>query len=85
VLAAAGGLDALAGEETVHRVPMDTQDSTDAHGVEPALVDQASNGLRMNTEPACDLTDAVETVGLWFDGRHDSSAKAFNTPRTLMP
>jgi hypothetical protein len=85
VLVAPRGLDALAGEKTVHRVFVDTKDTTDAHRVEPALVDQAPNGLRMNTEPAGDLTDAVETVGLGFDGRHDSSAKAFNTPRSLMP
>jgi hypothetical protein len=76
VLVAPGWLDALAGEKTVYRMLVDAKHTTDAHGIEPALVDQAPNGLRMDTKPACDLTDAVETVGLWFDRRHDCSAKA---------
>jgi hypothetical protein len=75
----------LTGEKTVHRVLVYAKDAADAHGVEPPFVDQASDGLGMDTEPACDLADAVETVGLWFDRRHDSSAKAFNTPRSVMP
>lgn len=49
---------------------VDAKDTTDAHGIEPALMDQASNGLRMDPEPACDLTDAVETLGLWFERGH---------------
>jgi hypothetical protein len=64
---------------------VDAKNASDAHGVEPALVDQASNGLGMNPEPACDLADAVEAIGLWFDRGHGSSAKAFNTPQSLMP
>jgi hypothetical protein len=75
----------LAGEKTVHGVLVDAKNATDAHGVEPALVNQAPNGLGMDTEPAGDLADAVEAVRLWFDRGHGSSAKAFNTPQSLMP
>jgi len=63
---------------------VDAKHASDADGVESAFVDQASNGLRMDTEPAGDLADAVEAVRLGIDGRHDELRKLY-TPRTVAP
>src|SRR5881392_914906 len=39
------GLDALPRQEAVHGFLVDTQHAADAHGIEPAVVDQAPNRL----------------------------------------
>jgi hypothetical protein len=53
-------LHALAREKAVDRFAMNTQHAADAHGVEPSVVNQAPNRLRMDAELIGDLTNADE-------------------------
>jgi hypothetical protein len=66
------GLDALAREKAIDRRPMDTEDAADADGVEPAVVDQAANSLRMDAQLISDVTDADQTPGFFAYRRHNS-------------
>jgi len=52
------GLHALAREEAVDRFSVYTQHTSDADGVEPAVVDQTANRLGMDAELVGDLTNA---------------------------
>ena len=66
----AGRLDSLPREEAVDGVLVDAENSPDADRVETAVVDQASNRLRVDTQLPRDFADAVQAVGLGVDGRH---------------
>jgi hypothetical protein len=54
----------LSREKAVDRLAVNAQDAPDANGVEPAVVDQASNRFGMNAELVGDLANADETVRL---------------------
>ena len=58
------GLHALTRKEAVDRFSVYTQHPSDADGVEPAVVDQATNGLGMDAELVGDVTNADEAVRL---------------------
>jgi hypothetical protein len=51
-------------EKAVDRLAVDAQHAPDANGVEPAVVDQASNRFGMNAELVGDLANTDETVRL---------------------
>src|SRR5690242_21356507 len=53
-------LDPLTREEALDGVLVDAEDAAHADGVEPAVVDQAADGLRVNTELTRDLANAVQ-------------------------
>jgi hypothetical protein len=60
------GLDALTREKTIHGLAMDAQHATHTHGVEAAVVDQAPDRLRMDTQLVRDFTNADETrISAW--------------------
>jgi hypothetical protein len=63
------GLHALAREEAVDRLSMNSEYTSNPHCVEPAVVDETPNGLRMDAELVRNLSDADEG---WFSagGRH---------------
>lgn len=67
------GLHALAREKAVDRFAVDAEDAPNAHGVEPAVVDQAPNRLGMHAELGRDLTDADQASGLSAYRRHNPS------------
>ena len=54
------GLHALAREKVVDRFAMNTQHAADANGVEPSVVNQTPDRLRMDAELVGDLTNADE-------------------------
>jgi len=58
------GLHALAREEAVDRFSVYTQHTSDADGVEPAVVDQTAIRLGMDAELVGDVTNADEAVRL---------------------
>jgi len=55
------GLYALTREKAVDGLAMHAKHATDTHGVEPAVVDQASDRLRMDAELVRNFTNADET------------------------
>jgi hypothetical protein len=57
-------LDALTREEPVDGLLVDAQDPPDANSVEPSVVNQSPDRLRMNTKPARHFSDAVQRLGL---------------------
>ena len=57
-------LHALAREKPIDRVAVDAQHTSDAHGVEPAVVNQPPDRLGMDTELIGDVTDADEAFWL---------------------
>jgi hypothetical protein len=59
----------VAREKAVERVAVDAQDATDANRLEPPVVDEATDGLRMDAEAARNLADAVEAL-IRVDGPH---------------
>jgi hypothetical protein len=60
-------LDALAREESLDGVLLDPEDAADAHRVEPTIVDQTADRLRVDAELTSDLTHAVEPARVWVD------------------
>ena len=60
------GLHALPGQKLVDGFAVNAEHPADAHGVEPPVMDQAPNRLRMNAELIGDITNADETVGVGF-------------------
>jgi hypothetical protein len=64
-------LHALAREEAVDGFTMNAEHASNAYRVEPAVVDQAADGLRVDAELVRHLPDTDQT---WFstDGRHNS-------------
>jgi len=54
------GLHALPREKAVDGLTVHTQDPPDAYGVEPAVVDETTDGLRVNTELVRHIADADE-------------------------
>ena len=67
------GLHTLSCEKPIDGLTMDTKHASDAHGVEPAVVDQSPNRLGMHAELSRDLADADETPRFSTDGRHSPS------------
>src|SRR5947208_11225161 len=63
-------LDTLALEKTVDRFAVDTQHTSDAHGVESPVVDQTPNRFGMNAELVGDIANADQALGLTFLRRH---------------
>jgi hypothetical protein len=63
-------LDALPRKKAVDRLTMNAEDAADAHGIEPAVVDQPPDGLRMHAKLIRHLANADEP-GLSAYGRHD--------------
>jgi hypothetical protein len=57
-------LHALAREKAVDRLTVNAQDSSHAHGVEPAVVNQPPNRFGMDAELVGNVTNADEAVGL---------------------
>jgi hypothetical protein len=51
-------------EKAVDRFAVNAQDAPDANGVEPPVVNQASNRFRMDAELVGDIANADETVRL---------------------
>ncbi|CAN5171273.1 hypothetical protein BH18ACT12_BH18ACT12_00370 [soil metagenome] len=51
------GLHALAREKAVDGLTMNAEHPSDPYRVEPAVVDQAANGLRVDAELVRDLPD----------------------------
>src|SRR5205814_4396524 len=72
LLVVARRLDALPCGKGVDGLLMHTQDAADPNGIEPPVVDQPADRLRMDAELPGDLADAVEHVRLRIDRRHDS-------------
>jgi hypothetical protein len=58
---------------------MHAQDAADAHGVEPAVVDQTTNRLRMNPELSGDVSHTDQTTGFSAYRRHNRS-QPFQVP-----
>jgi hypothetical protein len=56
------GLHALTREEAVDCFAVHTQNAADADGIEPAVVDEAPNRLRMDAELIGDVANADEVV-----------------------
>jgi hypothetical protein len=54
------GLHALSREKAVDSLAVDTQHPPDAHRVEPPVVDQTADGLRMNAELIRHIANADE-------------------------
>ena len=54
------GLHALPCEKAVDGLTVHTQDPPDAYGVEPAVVDETTDGLWVNTELVRHIADADE-------------------------
>jgi len=69
-------LDALAREEAIYRFPMDPEHSPDANRVEPAVVNQPPDRLRMHAELIRDLTDADQAALFWAYRRHNPYAES---------
>jgi hypothetical protein len=65
------GLHALTREEAINCFPVNPKDAADAHGIEPAVVNQAPDRLRMHAELVRDFTHADETAWFWAYGRHN--------------
>jgi hypothetical protein len=63
-------LHTLACEKTVDRFAVHAQDAPDSDGVEPAIVDQATNRFGMDAELVGDIANADQGLGLTFLGRH---------------
>src|SRR5438067_2159290 len=63
-------LDALACEKAIDSFAVHTQHPPDADGVEPPVVDQAPNRLRMNAELVGDIANADQAFGLMLRRRH---------------
>jgi hypothetical protein len=63
-------LHTLTREEAVDRLPMDAEYTADSHGVEPPVMDQATDGLGMHPELGGHLTDADQTCLISVDRRH---------------
>ncbi len=53
-------LDPLSGEEAIDLVRLDPQDPPDADCLDPAVVNQSPDRLRMDAEERRNLADAVE-------------------------
>ena len=68
-------LDALARKEAIYRFPMDPEHSPDANRVEPAVVNQPPDCLRMHAELIGDLTDADQAALFWPYRRHNPCAE----------
>src|SRR6266496_1919710 len=66
-------LHALAREKGVNCLAVDPQDPPDSYGVEPSVVDQAADRLRMHAELRGHFSDADESR-LSVYGRHNPSA-----------
>jgi hypothetical protein len=64
-------LDSLARQKAVDGLPVNAENATDANGVQAAVVDEPADRLRVDAELTRDLADAVESVGLGVDGRHE--------------
>jgi hypothetical protein len=64
------GLHALAREKAVDRLTVDAEHASNPHRIEPAVVDQAPNGLGVDSELVRNLADTHQA---WFstDGRHN--------------
>jgi hypothetical protein len=55
------GLDALTGEKAIDSFSVDAEHATHTYGVEAAVVDQATDRFRMDTQLVGDFTNADET------------------------
>ncbi len=58
------GLHALPREKVVDGVAVNAQDTSDADSVQPAVMNQAANGLGVNAKLVGDLANADEAVRL---------------------
>lgn len=58
------GLHALAREKLIDRAAVNAQHAADAHGVEPAIVNQPPDRLGVDTELIGDVANADEAFGL---------------------
>lgn len=56
------GTDALPLEETIELGAADAQEASDPHALEPAVVDEAPDRLRVHAEAVGDLAHAHELV-----------------------
>ena len=65
-------LHALAHEEMVERRAVHAEDAADTNSVQPPVVNQATDRLRMDAELLCDVADADESFGLVLRSRHAS-------------
>ena len=65
------GLYSLTRQEAVDRLAVDAEHTADADCVEPPVVDEPANRLRMHAKLVRDLTDAHEVPLLSTCGRHD--------------
>ena len=54
-------LHALPREEAIDGVPMNAQHATHTHRIEPAVVNQTADGLRMDAELVRNLTNTHES------------------------
>jgi hypothetical protein len=63
-------LDALPRKKAVNGLTMNAEDAADAHGIEPAIVDQPPDGLRVHAKLIRHLANADEP-GLSAYRRHD--------------
>jgi len=82
------GFHALPRKKAVDGVAMNTQDAPNANGVEPPVMNQSSNRLRMNAELVCDITNADEAVGLllrrWHCAPTYSSSRLIASPNSCV-
>jgi hypothetical protein len=74
-------LHALAREKAVDRFTVNAQHASHAHGVEPAVVNQAPNGFRMDAELVGDVANTDEVVGLMLRRWH--YAPTYNRSRRI--
>jgi hypothetical protein len=72
LLRGARRLDALPREKAVDGLLVHAEDTTHADRVETSIVNQAADRLGMDAELSGDLADAIESVRLGVDRRHDS-------------
>src|SRR5919198_661311 len=63
-------LHALTREKAVDRITMHTENATDTDRVEPAVVNQPADRLRMDAELIGDVPNADEVVRLMIRSRH---------------
>jgi hypothetical protein len=71
----ARGLHALPRQKAIDGLPVHAKDAPHANGIQPAVVNQPPDRLRMHAELVRDLTDTDEATGLWTYGRHNPSAE----------
>ena len=75
-------LDALSHQKAVDGLAVNAQDTPDADGIKPAVVNQPSDRLGMDAELVGDLSHAYETSWFSVDGRHNPYEDSqFSWPR----